>query len=156
MAAARAFLALAVLLLGCWLSFFGRDWQRGPALAPLAAAAAIPTEPIREASPGATTLGTDPAIVLVTAVAPDEPAPAPVLSPDFAPTHVVLAVALHLRERPTSSSRSLGSYPRGTLLMTFGREANWVEVRLADGTQGWMAARYVGAAPTVVATATER
>ena len=49
MAAARAFLALAVLLLGCWLSFFGRDWQQGPALAPLTAAAALPAEPIRDA-----------------------------------------------------------------------------------------------------------
>ncbi len=153
MAAARAFLALAVLLLGCWLSFFGRDWQPGPALAPLAAAAAIPTEPIRE-TPSATTPAADPQVAL--AIAPEEASPGPAPSPAFTPTHVVRAVALHLRERPTSTSRSLGSYPRGTLLMAFDRQGNWVEVRLADGTQGWMSARFMGEAPTVVATAADR
>ena len=99
MAAARAFLALAVLLLGCWLSFFGRDWQQRPALAPLAAAAAIPSEPIPEATPS--TIG--PSLVQPTmlAIAAEEVLPAPAVSPEFSPTHVVRAVALHLRERPS-------------------------------------------------------
>lgn len=154
MAAARAFLALAVLLLGCWLSFFGRDWQQGPALAPLAAAAAIPTEPIPEATPSTVGPSLGPPTML--AMAAEQALPTPAVSPEFSPTHVVRAAALHLRARPSSASPSLGSYPRGTLLMTYGREANWVEVELADGTRGWMSARYVGAAPAVVTATADR
>jgi hypothetical protein len=154
MAAARAFLALAVLLLGCWLSFFGRDWQQGPALAPLTATAALPIEPIAEASPALREAGAEVATIL--AGLPEETSPAPDISPAFAPTHVVRAVALHLRERPSSASPSLGSYPRGTLLMAYGREANWVEVRLADGTLGWMSVRYIDTAPAVVTAAADR
>lgn len=150
MAAARAFLALAVLLLGCWLSFFGRQWQQGPALAPLAATAVLPTEPILATSPSpspAAALAADPFVAVAEAARVPDPSPA------FAPTHVVQAMALHLRERPNSGSPSLGSYPRGTLLMAFGREANWVEVEVADGTRGWMSARYVATAPAVTTAA---
>ena len=154
MAAARAFLALAVLLLGCWLSFFGRDWQQGPALAPLAATATLPTEPIPETSPGPVAVLAAP-FAFAAAVEPP-PTPVPNPSPEFSPTHVVRAIALHLREQPNSGSPSLGSYPRGTLLMAFGSEANWVEVQVADGTRGWMSARYIATAPAVTTAAANR
>ena len=149
MAATRAFLTLAVLLLSCWLSFFGRDWQQGPALAAMAPAA-IQTEPIRETLPAAPAVVLDSAARL--ALALEEALPA-AISPEFTPTHVVGSPALHLRERPSARSPSLGSYPLGTLLMVYGREGNWVEVRLADGMQGWMSLRYVTVAPVATATA---
>ena len=149
MAAARAFLTLAVLLLSCWLSFFERDWQQGPALAAIAPAALL-TEQIAESLPAAPAVVLDAATRL--AVAPEEALPA-AISPEFTPTHVVGSAALHLRERPSSRSPSLGSYPLGTLLMAYGREGNWVAVRLADGTQGWMSLRYVRVTPVATATA---
>ena len=149
MAAARAFLTLAVLLLSCWLSFFERDWQQGPALAAIAPAA-LQTEPIGESLPAAFPVGLDSATRL--AIAQEEALPA-ALSPEFTPTRVVRSAALHLRERPSSRSPSLGSYPLGTLLMAYGHEGNWVEVWLADGTQGWMSLRYVRVAPVATATA---
>jgi hypothetical protein len=154
MAAVRALLALVIVLLGVWLSFFGRNWQQGPTLPSLAAAATnLPAEPLPSPNPVGPALGEIP----TTAVAAVMPEPPPeIATPTFTATHAVRAIALHLRERPSSASPSLGSYPRGTLLMALGRQANWIEVRLADGTEGWMSSRYLGTAPTVETAAASR
>jgi len=143
MAAARALLAIAVLLLGCWLAFFGRDWDASPPLGPIAVAVGPPQQ-LPVAEPGAVLPSPPPATGQALAAVEAAPRTA---GADFAPTHVISAAALNLRERPTSASPSVRSYPRGTPVVVSDRSNNWLRVVLEDGATGWMFARYLAAAP---------
>jgi hypothetical protein len=57
---------------------------------------------------------------------------------------VVVADRAPLRAAPTPTAVSDTTLPEGTMVATGGRRAQWVEVRLADGTVGWVPARAVG------------
>lgn len=57
---------------------------------------------------------------------------------------VVVAEQAPLRVAPTPTAASDTTLPEGTLLAVKGDQAQWTEVRLADGTVGWVAARALG------------
>ncbi len=49
---------------------------------------------------------------------------------------------LHLRERASTSSESLGSYPRGTMVQVLSKDSSWCKV-LVDGMVGYMSTKYL-------------
>jgi tetratricopeptide (TPR) repeat protein len=57
---------------------------------------------------------------------------------------VVVAGQAPLRAAPTPTAVSDTTLPEGTLLGVRARRAQWTEVRLADGTVGWVPARALG------------
>ena len=57
---------------------------------------------------------------------------------------VVVAGEAPLRAAPTPSAASDTTLTEGTLLGVRARRAQWTEVRLADGTVGWVPARALG------------
>lgn len=141
------------------------------AVAPTSTTAPAPTDvpatpvPPTPVPPTATSA---PTAVPAPTPAPPTPAPAPTPEPAVAAapepvaaqpqeppigTAVVEAPAgfsaVYLRAVPTVSGRSLGLLPDGTRLEVLGGTARgdgfrWVEVRTADGTEGWVVAVAVG------------
>ena len=57
---------------------------------------------------------------------------------------VVVAKQAPLRAAPTPTAVSDTTLPEGTMLVVGDRRAQWAEVRLADGTVGWVPARALG------------
>ena len=82
---------------------------------------------------------------------PSPPAPAAVQpAPEAAPapppeTVRVTGSKLNVRSRPTTAAASVARVRRGDQLAVLGRDGEWVQVKLADGTVGWVSGRYVAA-----------
>ena len=57
---------------------------------------------------------------------------------------VVVATKAALRTAPTPPAVSDTTLPEGTMLAVRGHRAQWTQVRLADGTVGWVPARALG------------
>ena len=73
-----------------------------------------------------------------------EPAPAAPAAPAPPPETVhVTGSRLNVRAQATTSSATVGRVKRGETLTVVGRDGDWVQVRLADGTTGWVSGRYV-------------
>jgi uncharacterized protein YgiM (DUF1202 family) len=158
MAAIRSFFGVAVVLLGCWLAFFGREWNPPPPLGSISIAPPhlLATEAHLDASAIAAQPEPAPAItnalVSPPAAATNPPAQAPGATPaertaGFTPTHVVATNGLNLRAGPNSSSAVVRPYPRGTPVAVTETANSWMRVLLEDGTTGWMFGRYLAAHP---------
>ncbi len=59
-----------------------------------------------------------------------------------------LPAIANLRAWPSPSARVLARIDRGTVLTPRAREGDWLRVRLADGTDGWLNVSLVHALPT--------
>ncbi|VTU26218.1 SH3 domain-containing protein [Variovorax sp. RA8] len=57
------------------------------------------------------------------------------------PHHIVTASAANLRSTPSTRGRIVGKARYGDVLRTLQRRGEWVKVRLARGTTGWVARR---------------
>mgnify|MGYP006288774085 CR=1 FL=1 len=57
---------------------------------------------------------------------------------------VVVATQASLRTAPTPTAVSDTTLPEGAMLAVQGRRAQWTQVRLANGTVGWVPARALG------------
>lgn len=84
------------------------------------------------------------------------PAPPPVAAPSTPPPPLptpvaekvtgsvrVTASALNVRREPSSDAEVLMQVKKGTALDVLQSDESWVKVRLADGSSGWVAARFV-------------
>jgi TonB family protein len=72
------------------------------------------------------------------------PAPAPGAEPAPPPTFVrVTGSRLNVRQTPVVSAPTVARVRRGELLVVLERDGDWVRVTLADGSSGWVSARYV-------------
>lgn len=84
------------------------------------------------------------------------PAPPPVAAPSTPPpppptpaaeavtgTVRVTASALNVRREPSSDAEVVMQVKKGTSLDVLRSDESWVKVRLADGSTGWVAARFV-------------
>ncbi len=86
-----------------------------------------------------------------TAAPPPPPPPAPpeappVGQPQPAPPQQMVRVTgsrLNVRSQPSTSAATVARVKRGEKLPVLGRDGEWVQVRLADGTSGWVSGRYV-------------
>jgi uncharacterized protein YgiM (DUF1202 family) len=81
---------------------------------------------------------------------PPPPAPAPVVpvaeAPPAPPAQQYVRVTgsrLNVRERPTTSAVTVARVKKGERLVVLGREDDWIQVRLPDGTAGWVYGKYV-------------
>ncbi len=63
-------------------------------------------------------------------------------------TAYVQAANLNLRRCPEPKCRILAVLPQGQAVRVWGRQAGWCQVELADGRQGWLAARYLAGQPS--------
>lgn len=59
--------------------------------------------------------------------------------PEFAPLLAVAAINANLRSEANSRSKVLGQASRGTALEKIGEVAGFINVKLSDGRQGWIA-----------------
>jgi TonB family protein len=86
-----------------------------------------------------------------TAAPPPPPASAPV---EVAPaakakpvppeeTVRVTASRLNVRSQPTTAGATVARVKKGERLLVLGRDEDWVQVKLADGTSGWVSGAYV-------------
>ena len=57
------------------------------------------------------------------------------------PHHIVTASVANLRGTPSTRARIVGKARYGDVLRTLQRRGEWVQVRLARGTTGWVARR---------------
>jgi len=88
-----------------------------------------------------------------TSAPPPPPTPAPVAAqpaaeaaPAPAPETVrVTGSKLNVRASPTTAAASVARVKKGDQLAVLGRDGEWVQVKLADGTTGWVSGRYVAA-----------
>lgn len=93
-------------------------------------------------------------LILSACAAP--PAPPPVAAPETPPpppaapveervtgTVRVTASALNVRQEPSGDAEVLVQVKKGTELGVLRSDDSWVKVRLADGTTGWVAERFV-------------
>jgi uncharacterized protein YgiM (DUF1202 family) len=71
--------------------------------------------------------------------APSRPEPAPAQRSQPTVTVVVTAPQANLRERGDPNARLVKVVPRNTRLTVLGKANQWYLVRLADGTEGWVA-----------------
>jgi TonB family protein len=86
-------------------------------------------------------------------VPPPPPSPPPVAAAPTAPleenepatlfTVRVTASRLNVRRGPSTGTAVVAKVKRGTTLGVVAEQPGWVEVHLADGGNGWLAARYV-------------
>jgi Bacterial SH3 domain len=74
--------------------------------------------------------------------APPEAAPSRRL-PERKPTLFVTTAALNYREGPSVDARRLGTLVPGTRLQVLGEDAGWAEVRLADGSEAYVASEFL-------------
>jgi uncharacterized protein YgiM (DUF1202 family) len=86
------------------------------------------------------------------AAPPPAPVPAPVAPPppvtaDEAVSHnvSVKATALNVRREPSADAEQVVQVKKGTTLGVIREENGWLRVKLADGTLGWVAERFVEA-----------
>lgn len=109
-------------------------------------------------------------LILSACAAP--PAPVPVAPPATPPpppaapveervtgTVRVTASALNVRQEPSGDAEVLTQVKKGTELGVLRSDDSWVKVRLADGTTGWVAERFVaadGGRPSAKRTQTRR
>jgi uncharacterized protein YgiM (DUF1202 family) len=93
-------------------------------------------------------------LIVCSCAAPPTPAPMAVPStppPPPTPTAAetvtgsvrVMASALNVRREPTADAEVLTQVKRGTELGVLRSDTSWMKVRLADGTIGWVASRFV-------------
>jgi uncharacterized protein YgiM (DUF1202 family) len=77
-------------------------------------------------------------------VAPEpEPAPPPVVEETVTGSVRVTASALNVRREPSSDAEVVTQVKKGTELGVLRSDESWVKVRLADGSTGWVAERFV-------------
>jgi outer membrane biosynthesis protein TonB len=83
--------------------------------------------------------------------APPPPTPTPteatpVAQTTAAPQHETVRVVgsrLNVRSQPTTSAATAARVRKGERLAVLVRDGDWLQVQLADGTTGWVSARYV-------------
>lgn len=73
---------------------------------------------------------------------PVVPAPAPV-EESVSGTVRVTASALNVRREPSSDGEVIAQVKKGTALGVLRSDESWMKVRLADGSIGWVAERFV-------------
>lgn len=84
-----------------------------------------------------------------TAAPPPPPAPVevkPAAEAKPAPpeeTVRVTASRLNVRSRPTTAGATVARVRKGERLLVTGRDGEWLQVTLADGTSGWVSGAYV-------------
>ncbi len=82
------------------------------------------------------------------------PAPPPVAAPEASPPPAVIeekvsgtvrvtASALNVRREPSGDAEVIAQVKKGTELGVLRSDESWVKVRLADGSIGWVAQRFV-------------
>jgi len=86
---------------------------------------------------------TPPAPVPAAAPSTPPPPPAPTLEDTVTGSVRVTASALNVRREPSTDAEVLRQVKRGTELGVLRGDDSWMKVRLADGTIGWVAARFV-------------
>ena len=79
------------------------------------------------------------------AARPARPDEAPARFAASLQTATVTATSLRLRASPSTGAPVTGSARQGARVMVLGRAGDWLEVRLASGTQGWMHGDYLSA-----------
>lgn len=78
-----------------------------------------------------------------------EPAPAALAAEEkVVGTVRVTASALNVRREASTDADAVTQVRRGTLLDVLGEDESWVNVRLASGETGWVAARFVSKGST--------
>jgi uncharacterized protein YgiM (DUF1202 family) len=97
-------------------------------------------------TPPGSTQTTSPPAAAPPAATPSQPAPsaprpeAPPSATSDAPHHVEVSVGrANVREKPDTKSRILQVLSKGTKLTVVGKGNQWYRVRLANGTEGWIA-----------------
>jgi len=77
--------------------------------------------------------------------APDVPAPAPAAPAEeiVSGTVRVTASALNVRREPSAEGEVIAQVKKGTSLDVLRSDESWMKVRLADGSTGWVAERFV-------------
>ena len=55
----------------------------------------------------------------------------------------VTAGKLNVRSKPTTAGATLARVKKGERLLVVGRDGDWLQVKLADGTSGWVSGAYV-------------
>jgi hypothetical protein len=55
----------------------------------------------------------------------------------------VMAGKLNVRSEPTTAGATLTRVKKGERLLVIGRDGEWFQVKLADGTSGWVSGAYV-------------
>jgi uncharacterized protein YgiM (DUF1202 family) len=90
------------------------------------------------------------ALVACKTAVPPPPVPAPVIpvaeaEPAPPPQEYVRVTGsrLNVREQPTTSAAAVARVKKGERLAVLGRDGDWVQVRLTDGTAGWVHGKYV-------------
>jgi TonB family protein len=78
-------------------------------------------------------------------VAPELPAPAPAVPAEevVSGTVRVTASALNVRREPAADAEVIAQVKKGTSLGVLQSDESWMKVRLADGSTGWVAERFV-------------
>ncbi len=153
----RAIIALFVGLI--FLAVYAVNWAGGgtapePAFVPT-------TSPTETVEPAVETAVPTPTASITPApfptsdvtVIPTEtptPAPTPTSTPEPSPSTgtVTSAVGVYLRAEPSTSAPDLAWLQEGTQLIILPGEAeadgfNWISVRIADGTEGWVATDFI-------------
>jgi TonB family protein len=95
------------------------------------------------------------ALLVVCSCAPPPP-PAPVAAPEMptpqpaAPAEEIVsgtvrvtASALNVRQEPSADGEVIAQVKKGTALGVLKSDESWMKVRLADGSSGWVAERFV-------------
>jgi len=76
--------------------------------------------------------------------APPEAPPPPEAKPAPPPETVhVTGSKLNVRSQPTTAAATVARVKKGDKLAVLGRDGDWVQVKLGDGTSGWVSAKYV-------------
>lgn len=77
--------------------------------------------------------------------APEVPAPAPAAPAEetVSGTVYVTASALNVRREPSADGEVIAQVKKGTSLGVLRSDESWMKVRLADGSTGWVAERFV-------------
>jgi TonB family protein len=77
--------------------------------------------------------------------APEMPAPAPAAPVEeiVSGTVRVTASALNVRREPAADGEVIAQVKKGTSLGVLQSDESWMKVRLADGSTGWVAERFV-------------
>ncbi|MDI6601129.1 MAG: C40 family peptidase [Thermoanaerobacteraceae bacterium] len=66
----------------------------------------------------------------------------PVLADEF-PKGIVTGDDVNLRENPGLESKVITQVDINNIIMVLGKTDGWYQIRLSDGTEGWMSASYV-------------
>lgn len=75
---------------------------------------------------------------------PVQVVPAAEVKPTSSQEYVrVTGSRLNVRSQPTTASATVSRVKKGEKLIVLGRDGEWVQVKLANGTDGWVNARYV-------------